>query len=85
LIDPRRADVIGLKENMVIQRFALLYAHERNDLLGALRRDLRAAQQLSEIYPQHADYHLLNYRRTLRLLEVLNPRKPRAAAGLGSL
>jgi hypothetical protein len=63
----------------VIRHFELLYPYELQHLLEALRRDLRASEQKSFMHPLDADYHLLNYRRTLRILEILNPRKPRTS------
>lgn len=61
-----------------------LFGFEREALLEALRRDLRAEQEKFERGGMYRDYHFSNVRMTTRLLEVLNPRVRReGAAGSG--
>jgi hypothetical protein len=74
-----QAENARLQENSVLHHFELLYPYEFQHLLEALRRDLRASEQKAFMHPHDADYHLLNYRRTLRILEVLNPKNPRSS------
>lgn len=57
----------------MIDRFAMLFEHERSALIEALRRDIRSEERRAESNPQDADYHLTNYRTTLRILETLHP------------
>lgn len=52
---------------------ALLFPHERQALLDALRRDLRIEKALSETDSQLADYHYANVRLNARLIELLEP------------
>jgi hypothetical protein len=54
-----------------------LFDHEKQMLFAALRRDMRSELLKAESNAQHADYHLTNHRITVRILEVLNPRKAR--------
>lgn len=65
----------------MIERFAMLFEHERSALIEALRRDIRSEERRAESNPQDADYHLTNYRTTLRILETLHPQSGRECAG----
>lgn len=57
-----------------------IFAHEKDVLLEALRRDLRSELAKSVSDTQDAHLHSLNARYVLRLLETLNPRGPHRAA-----
>lgn len=51
-----------------------LYSHEREYLLEALRRDMRAESERAGTDPEWSGYHAENARHDLRLLETLNPK-----------
>ena len=51
-----------------------LLSYEYEELLEALRRDMRSEQAKILDDPQHRDIHQLNYRRLIRLLEAISPR-----------
>lgn len=53
---------------------SLLFPHEQNALLDALRRDLRAELQRAAAKPEDAEYHRSNARNNLRILEALQPK-----------
>lgn len=50
-----------------------LFPHEFEELLNALRRDLRSERELAAGDSEWADRHRINARMVYRLLEVLNP------------
>lgn len=54
--------------------FSSLFEHEKQALLSALRRDMRAERQKAVDAEGDVIHHFSNYRSVLRLLEVLNPR-----------
>jgi hypothetical protein len=51
-----------------------LFPHEFEELLNALRRDLRIERELAASDSTWADWHRINARTVYRLLEVLNPK-----------
>ena len=51
-----------------------LFTHEFDELLDALRRDMRRQFDLAEGSTPLADWHHANARLVLRILEVLNPK-----------
>lgn len=54
----------------------LIFEHELENLLHALRRDVRSERERAKIYPTDREWHEQNARNCVRLLEALNPRKP---------
>lgn len=60
---------------MMIHRFAMLLEYEKSALLEALRRDHRSEERRAASNPQDAEYHLMNSRASLKLLEALNPKQ----------
>lgn len=54
-----------------------LFPHERKELLAALRRDMRHELRRANADAASRSFHMANYRMTVRLLEVLNPRRCR--------
>lgn len=61
--------------------FNKLFDCEQRELLEAVRRDLRRELALASMHPELAAYHVTNYRRNIRILEVLNPRGRTREAG----
>jgi hypothetical protein len=53
---------------------ALLFSHELEALLEALRRDHRSEADKACSDPVEAEWHQRNARMSLRILEVLKPR-----------
>ncbi|MFK3741611.1 hypothetical protein [Massilia sp. TN1-12] len=64
------------------QNLDMLYSHELGALLEAVRRDMQAQEILAVANRLYADWHIKNVRESRRLLEVLNPKRSRAAGGL---
>jgi hypothetical protein len=56
--------------------FSGIFSHEMEALLDALRRDLRTEQTKSFGDTPDVHFHRQNVRKSLRLLETLNPRGP---------
>lgn len=52
----------------------LLFDHEYDALLDALRRDLRRERDCVQAGGKHRDFHEMNARMAIRLLEVLSAR-----------
>lgn len=67
-------------------QITLLFRHEKETLLDALRRDMRNELDKAENSPELAIYHHSNARYIKRLLEILNPKSMRCEASpqLGS-
>lgn len=58
-------------------RLISLFSYELEALLEALRRDLRAERCKAMTDTENASYHLANYRSTIKVLEILNPKRAR--------
>lgn len=58
----------------MLNRFATLFPHEQQELLEALRRDLRAESCKIETDPEYGGFHAANCRVVGRLLETLSPK-----------
>lgn len=59
----------------MLERFATLFPHEQEELLAALRRDLRSESCRVETDPEHGLFHEANCRVVTRLLETLSPKQ----------
>jgi hypothetical protein len=55
-------------------QFSMLFQHEFDALLDALRRDVRAEQQRRLTDAEFADCHVFNASMSRKLLEILAPR-----------
>lgn len=55
-----------------------LFIYETESLLNALRRDYRKETDLSIKPDKWAEWHGMNARMDLRLLEIINPKHPAA-------
>lgn len=64
----------ALSTAMMSTRIPDLMTCELEDLLDALRRDMRAEERQARSDPELADHHLANVRRVKRILEVLRPK-----------
>jgi hypothetical protein len=51
-----------------------LFSYELDALLEALRRDLRSERCKAVTDSQESEFHLSNYRSTIKILETLNPK-----------
>lgn len=54
-------------------RIKSLFAYEKEALLAALRRDVQCELGKARTNPQWADYHFLNARTVINILEILSP------------
>jgi hypothetical protein len=54
-----------------------LLPHEWTALIEVLRRDVRRERDQALLYPALSDYHLLNARMSVRILEVFGYREDR--------
>jgi hypothetical protein len=61
-------------EIQMSDRLSVLFPHEMEALLAALRRDARVHLRKAETMPEDAQYHLANLRRIVRVLEILSPK-----------
>jgi hypothetical protein len=57
-----------------------LYAYEFEEMLEALRRDLRIQSSLAKVSGEWAEWHASNARVDKRILEALNPKDKSAEA-----
>jgi hypothetical protein len=58
------------------RRFMDICTYQVNDLLEALRRDLRTEELKAMTDPENAFFHHLNVRQVKSLLEMINPKSP---------
>ena len=59
---------------MMNQKIISLFAYEQEALLSSLRRDLRAESAKCQLDASNRDYHAMNVKLILRILEVLSPK-----------
>lgn len=67
--------ILSSHENMINQRFASLFHHEKMKLLDAIERDIRSELEKIHTDPHWADYHRYNALVSQRILFRLNPVK----------
>jgi hypothetical protein len=58
------------------RRFMDISKYQVNDLLEALRRDLRAEELKAMTDPENAFFHKFNVHQVKSLLEMINPKSP---------
>jgi hypothetical protein len=65
--------------------FENLTRHEQEELLNALRRDMRHQKNLSLSNSTYAEWHGHNTRNVIRILECLNPKSSPALAAISDI
>jgi hypothetical protein len=66
-----------MEKTMVSFVFGHLLPNERAALIEALRRDARRERDQALLHPASSEYHLLNARMSIRILEAFGYREDR--------